>query len=59
MTTHSKEALQKVLALNSVPELKDDISLFTLYRKDGKNIARKLSAERAIEADENFNQELR
>lgn len=59
MTTHNKEALQKVLALNSEPELKDDITLFTLYRKDGKNIARKLSAERAIEADENFNQELR
>lgn len=59
LTTHSKEALQKVLALNSEPELKSDITLFTLYRKDEKNIARKLSAERAIEADENFNQELR
>lgn len=59
MTTHSKEALQKVLALDSDPELKDEITLFTLYRRDGKNIARKLSAERAIEADENFNQELR
>ena len=59
MTTHSKEALQKVLALNSEPELKDDITLYTLYKKDGKNIARKLSAERAIEADEHFSQELR
>lgn len=59
MTTHSKEALQKVLALNSEPELKDDITLYTLYKKDGKNIARRLSAERAIEADEHFNQELR
>lgn len=59
MTTHSKEALQKVLALDYDPELKDEITLFTLYRREGKNIARKLSAERAIEADENFNQELR
>ena len=59
LTTHSKEALQKVLALNSELELKDDITLYTLYRKDGKNIARRLSAERAIEADEHFNQELR
>lgn len=59
MTTHSKEALQKVIALDSDPELKDEITLFTLYRRDGRNIARKLSAERAIEADENFNQELR
>lgn len=59
MTTHSKEALQKVLALNSEPELKNDITLYTLYKKDGKNIARRLSAERAIEADKNFNQELR
>lgn len=59
MTTHSKEALQKVIALDSDPELKDEITLFTLYRRDGKNIARRLSAERAIEADENFNQELR
>lgn len=59
MTTHSKEALQKVLALNSEPELKDDITLYTLYKKGEKNISRRLSAERAIEADENFNQELR
>ena len=59
MTTHSKEALQKVLALNSEPELKDDITLYTLYKKEGKNIARRLPAERAIEADEQFNQELR
>lgn len=59
LTTHSKEALQKVLELNYDSELKDDITLFTLYKKNGKNIARKLSAERAIEADQNFNQELR
>lgn len=59
LTTHSKEALQKVLELNSDSELKGDITLFTLYKKNGKNIARKLSAERAIEADKNFNQELR
>lgn len=59
LTTHSKEALQKVLALNSEPELKDEITLYTLYKIDGKNIARRLSAERAIEADENFGQELR
>ena len=59
MTTHSKEALQKVLALNAEPELKDDITLYTLYKKDEKNISRRLSAERAIEADENFGLELR
>lgn len=59
LTTHSKEALQKVLALSSEPELKDDITLFTLYKREGKNIVRTLSAERAIEADENFGQELR
>lgn len=59
LTTHSKEALQKVLALNSDPELKDEITLYTLYKIDGKNVARRLSAERAIEADENFGQELR
>ncbi len=59
LTTHSKEALQKVLALNSESDLKDDITLFTLYKREEKTIVRKLSAERAIEADENFNQELR
>ncbi len=59
LTTHSKEALQKVLALNSEPELKDEITLYTLYKIDGKNVARRLSAERAIEADKNFGQELR
>ncbi|MBR1721031.1 MAG: AAA family ATPase [Treponema sp.] len=59
LTTHSKEALQKVLALNSDPYLKDEITLYTLYKIDGKNLARRLSAERAIEADENFGQELR
>ncbi|WP_407426895.1 AAA family ATPase [Treponema sp.] len=59
LTTHSKEALQKVLALNSDSDLKDEITLYTLYKIDGKNVARRLSAERAIEADENFGQELR
>lgn len=59
MTTHSKEALQKVLALNSIPEFKEDVTLYTLYKIDGKNVARRLSAERAIEATENFGQELR
>ncbi len=59
MTTHSKEALQKVLALDSESELKGDITLFTLYQKDGRNVARRLSAEKAIEADENFGLELR
>ena len=59
LTTHSKEALQKVLALNSEPELKNEITLYTLYKIDGKTIARRLSAERAIEADKNFGQELR
>jgi AAA15 family ATPase/GTPase len=59
MTTHSKEALQKVLALNSIPEFKEDVTLYTLYKIDGKNLARRLSAERAIEAAENFGQELR
>jgi predicted ATPase len=59
MTTHSKEGLQKILALNSEQDLKDEITLYTLYKIDGKNIARRLSAERAIEADKNFGQELR
>ncbi|MBB5226919.1 AAA family ATPase [Treponema ruminis] len=59
LTTHSKEALQKVLALNSDQDFKDEITLYTLYKIDGKNVARRLSAERAIEADENFGQELR
>ena len=45
--------------MNSEPELKNEITLYTLYKIDGKNIARRLSAERAIEADKNFGQELR
>lgn len=59
MTTHNKEALQKVLALNDKKEFNNDITLYTLYKIDGKNVVRRLSAERAIEADMNFGQELR
>ena len=59
MTTHNKEALQKVLALNDKKEFNNDITLYTLYKIDGKNVVRRLSAERAIEADKNFGQELR
>ena len=59
LTTHSKEALDKVLLLSEDEELKGDISLFTLFNIDNKNLVRKLDAEKAIEAEKKFGQELR
>jgi AAA15 family ATPase/GTPase len=57
LTTHSKEALQKLIALDS--ELPDEITLYTLYKKENKTSVRRLSAKDAIEADAELGVELR
>lgn len=56
MTTHSLEALKTVLSLSD--KLKEEISLYTLYKKE-KTVARRLTAKDAIEASDIFNLELR
>lgn len=56
MTTHSLEALKTVLSLSD--KLKEEISLYTLYKKEN-TVARRLTAKEAIEASDIFNLELR
>lgn len=56
MTTHSLEALKTVLSLSET--LKEEISLYTLYKKEN-TVARRLTAKEAIEASDIFNLELR
>ena len=59
LTTHSKEALEKVLALNNDEELRGEISLHTLYQIDNKNVVRTLPADKAINIEKKLGQELR
>ena len=59
MTTHSKEALQKVMALHMEPDLQNEITLYTLYKQDKNTVARRLSAQEAYNADNDFGMELR
>ena len=56
MTTHSLEALKTVLNLSE--KVKEEISLYTLYKKEN-TVARRLTAKEAIEASDIFNLELR
>ena len=57
MTSHSKEAIGKVLRLSE--ELQQHINLYTLYKYEGKNYVRRMSCEKAIHAQENLGLELR
>lgn len=57
LTSHSKEAIEKILNLDS--ELQSHINLYTLYNYDGKNYARLLQCREAINAQENLGLELR
>lgn len=57
LTSHSKEAINKVLRSNS--KLQSHINLYTLYDFEGQNFARMLHCEEAIHAQENLGMELR
>ncbi|MCD8325582.1 MAG: AAA family ATPase [Lachnospiraceae bacterium] len=57
MTSHSKEAIEKVLRCGE--RMQPYVNLYTLYKYDGKNYARKLSCTEAIHAQDNLGLELR
>ena len=56
MTTHSIEELKTVLNISD--NLKEEISLYTLYNKEN-TVARRLNTKEALEASNVFNLELR
>lgn len=57
LTSHSREAISKVLRLR--PEMQEEMNLYTLYRYNGKNLVRCMSANEAINAQEHLGLELR
>jgi ABC-type multidrug transport system ATPase subunit len=57
MTTHSKEAIEKVLDLGG--GLEDHINLYTLYNYEGGSLARRMTCAEAIEAAESLGIDLR
>lgn len=57
MTSHSKEAIEKVLRCS--PELQMDIRLITLYKNIDKTVARVFNGEKALELSEQMGLELR
>lgn len=56
LTSHSKEAIEKILDLN---EYKQFINVYTLYKHEGNNFVRRLTGEEAINVSENLGMELR
>lgn len=57
LSSHSLEAIGKVLRCD--PGLQDKINLYTLYKKEGKNLVRKMNCMEAIKAHEDWGVELR
>lgn len=57
MTSHSKEAIEKVLHLDE--SLQPMINLYTLYNDNGNSAVRRLTCNEAINASENLGVELR
>ena len=57
LTSHSKEAIEKVLKSN--PTLQPHINLYTLYDYEGTNYIRMMTCQEAIHAQENLGLELR
>lgn len=56
LTSHSKEAIEKILDLK---EYKQFINVYTLYKHEGNNFVRRLTGEEAINVSENLGMELR
>lgn len=57
LSSHSLEAIDKVL--KCAPDLQDEINLYTLYNKEGRNLVRKMSCKEAIQAQDDWGVELR
>lgn len=57
MTSHSKEAIEKVLSLGE--EIQEHINLYTLYKHGEKSLVRRMTCSEAIEANEHLGIDLR
>lgn len=57
MTSHSKEAISKVLRLSE--RIREATNVYTLYRYEGSHYVRRMSAEEAVSAQEKMGLELR
>ena len=57
LTTHSKEAIDKVLKCSE--EVRDNTSLYTLYKNEDRIAVRRLSGEKAVEVQDEMGLELR
>lgn len=57
LTSHSKEAIDKLL--KCAPELKDQIAVYTMYKDSDETSVRRLSAPKAIVAQDEMGLELR
>lgn len=57
MTSHSKEAIEKVLGLDG--DIQEQVNLYTLYKHDGRSLVRKMSCAEALEASGSLGVELR
>ena len=57
MTSHSKEAIEKVLGLDE--HIQQSINLYTLYKHKGSNLVRRMTCAEAIEASDYLGIDLR
>lgn len=57
LTSHSKEAIDRIL--KCAPEIREDMAVYTLYKEETETSVRRLSAEKAIEVQDDMGLELR
>ena len=57
VTSHSKEAIDKLLKCSE--QCLEEISVYTLYKKENKTAVRRMNGRKAIEAQDNMGLELR
>ena len=57
LTSHSKEAIDKML--KCAPDIRKDMAVYTLYKEGAETSVRRLSAEKAIEVQDEMGLELR
>ena len=57
LTSHSKEAIDRIL--KCAPEIRKDMAVYTLYKESSETSVRRLTAEKAIEVQDDMGLELR
>ena len=57
LTSHSKEAIDRIL--KCAPEIREDMAVYTLYKEETETSVRRLTAEKAVEVQDDMGLELR